>query len=79
MADKFINFIYGDISNPLKIVSIVLLLVTAVWLTAQWLGHYFSWNFRLAFVFDSFAFLGFLWVMLVVFRVWRMSKQDRKN
>ena len=79
MTDKFKNLIYGNIDNPSKIASLVLFLVAVVWLNAQWLGHYFSWDFRLAFVFDSFAFLGFLWVMLVVFRVWRVSKQDRKN
>lgn len=79
MTDKFKNLIYGNIDNPSKIASLVLFLVAVVWLSAQWLGHYFSWDFRLAFVFDSFAFLGFLWVMLVVFRVWRVSKKDRKN
>ena len=79
MTYKFKNLIYGNIANPSKIASLVLFLVAVVWLIAQWLGHYFSWDFRLAFVFDSFAFLGFLWVMLVVFRVWRVSKKGRKN
>ena len=66
MISSVISFLSGNINNPVKQVSKVLLLVSACWLIAQWLGSSFGWDYRLVFLFDIIAFLGFIPLALIL-------------
>jgi hypothetical protein len=79
MISRVISFLSGNINNPVKQVSKVLLLVSSCWLIAQWLGSSFGWDYRLVFIFDIIAFLGFLWVMVVLLLNKKLTKNKREN
>ena len=69
----------GNINDPLKHVSKVLLLVATFWLMAQWFGSFLSWPYMLVFVFDFLAFLGFLWVIVVLLLRRKLAKHNGEN
>lgn len=70
-----------DIQNARdsRLVAIVLVCTMAGWLGAQWMGGYFGWEARFAFLFDLAALAGFFWTMVVTYRIWRRQKAASGN
>lgn len=54
-----------------KLVALVLAGTMILWVGAQWLGGIFGWEARFAFLFDLAALAGFIWALLVTYRIWR--------
>lgn len=54
-----------------RLVAIVLIATMALWLAAQWLGGQYGWPPRYALLFDLAAAAGFVWAMIVTYRIAR--------
>jgi hypothetical protein len=54
-----------------RLVGLVLAGTMVGWLGAQWLGGQFGWPLKYALLFDLAAFGGFVWAMIVTYRIWR--------
>ncbi len=70
-----------DIQNArdARLVAIVLVGTMALWLGAQWMGGHFGWEARFVFLFDFAALAGFVWTMVVTYRIWRRQKAASGN
>jgi uncharacterized membrane protein YesL len=71
MYQKFINASFGNVNNPSKHASIVILSVTVFWLVVQLLG--------LTFFFDFTAISGFLWALLVLAKAFQKNNRNGDN
>jgi len=54
-----------------RLVGVVLVGTMAGWLGAQWLGGHYGWPLKYALLFDFAALAGFVWAMIVTYRIWR--------
>ena len=54
-----------------RLVGIVLAGTMALWLGGQWLGGKLGLEARYAFLFDLMAIAGFVWALVVTYRIWR--------
>jgi hypothetical protein len=54
-----------------RLVAIVLAATMALWLGGQWLGGQLGLEARYAFLFDLMAIAGFVWALVVTYRIWR--------
>ena len=79
MYQKFINASFGNVNNPSKHASIVILSVTVFWLVMQLLGSNYGWDFRLTFFFDFTAISGFLWALLVLAKAFQKNNRNGDN
>lgn len=59
-----------------RLVAIVLVSTMALWLGAQFLGGKLGWEARFVFLFDLAALAGFVFALVVTFRIWRQRKAD---
>jgi Family of unknown function (DUF5337) len=61
-------------ARQLRLVAIVLVATMGLWLGAQFLGGKLGWEARYAFLFDLAAIAGFVWALVVTYRIWRGSR-----
>jgi spore maturation protein SpmA len=54
-----------------RLVAVVLAGTMALWLGGQWLGGQLGLEARYAFLFDLMAIAGFVWALVVTYRIWR--------
>jgi hypothetical protein len=54
-----------------RLVALVLVVTAGLWLGAQWLGGQMGWPPRFALLFDLAAAAGFIWAMIVTYRISR--------
>ncbi len=54
-----------------RLVGIVLAGTMVLWLGGQWLGGRMDWPPRFALLFDLAAAAGFIWAMIVTYRISR--------
>jgi hypothetical protein len=54
-----------------RLVALVLAGTMVVWMGAQWLGGRLGWETRFVFLFDFLAIAGFVWALVVTYRIWR--------
>ena len=54
-----------------RLVGIVLAVTMALWLGGQWLGGKLGLEARYVFLFDLMAIAGFVWALVVTYRIWR--------
>lgn len=59
-----------------RLVAIVLVGTMALWLGAQFIGGKLGWEARFVFLFDLAALAGFVFALVVTFRIWRQRKAD---
>jgi len=59
-----------------RLVAIVLVATMALWLGAQFIGGKLGWEARFAFLFDLAALAGFIFALVVTFRLWRQRNAD---
>ena len=60
-----------------RIVALVIALTMILWLVAQSAGDWLGLPGRYAFVVDRFALAGFLWALIVTWRIWRKRRKMR--
>ena len=59
-----------------RLVGVVLAGTMVFWLGAQWLGGVMGWQARFAFLADFAALAGFVWALLVTYRIWRRRQKN---
>jgi spore maturation protein SpmA len=64
-----------DDRTQVKLVAIVLVGTMALWLGAQEIGREYGLPVRFALLFDLAAIAGFLWAMIVTYRIWRRRQR----
>jgi spore maturation protein SpmA len=64
-----------DDRTQVKLVAIVLVGTMALWLGAQEIGREYGLPMRFALLFDLAAIAGFLWAMIVTYRIWRRRQR----
>ena len=50
-----------------------------LWLAANWAGQRYGWPSKYAFLADLAAMGGFVWSLLVTWRIWRRKAQPGKE
>ena len=60
--------------RQVRLVAVVLVATVLIWMAAQWLGGRLDWPARFVFLFDLAALAGFLWALIVTFRIWRRRR-----
>ncbi|PRX32698.1 hypothetical protein SAMN05216257_10679 [Meinhardsimonia xiamenensis] len=60
-----------------RLVAAVIAVTAVLWLAAQWLGGKLGLPPRYAFLFDFAALAAFLWALIVGWRLWRQSRDDK--
>ncbi len=63
-----------QMARQARLVAIVLVGTMAVWIGAQYLGGQLGWPLRFALLFDLLALAGFIWAMVVTYRIWRQRR-----
>ena len=58
-------------SRQARLVGVVLAGTMGLWLGAQWLGGQYGWPPKYALLADLAALAGFLWALVVTYRIWR--------
>ncbi len=59
-----------------RVVALVIAATTVAWLAAQWLGRELGLPGRYSLLFDLAALAGFIWALLVTFRIWRRHRDS---
>lgn len=54
-----------------RLIGVVLVATMGLWIGAQALGAHFDWPPRFALLFDLAAAAGFIWAMIVAYRISR--------
>ncbi|MFV0291763.1 MAG: DUF5337 family protein [Paracoccus sp. (in: a-proteobacteria)] len=55
----------------LRLAALVMAATALLWLAANWAGQRFGWPAKYAFLADLAAIGGFVWSLLVTWRIWR--------
>lgn len=58
----------------MRLVALVLAGTALLWLAANWAGQRFGWPSKYAFLADLAAMGGFVWSLLVAWRIWQRGK-----
>ena len=58
----------------MRLVAVVMALTAILWLAANWAGQRFGWPSKYAYLADLAAIGGFVWSLLVA---WRIRQRDR--
>lgn len=57
-----------------RLVALVIAGTMLLWMGAQYLGGQMGWPPRFALLFDLAAVAGFLWALVVTYRIWRQRR-----
>lgn len=66
-------------ARQLRLVSLVMVGTAVLWLGANWAGRRFGWPAEYAFLADLAAMGGFVWSLLVTWRIWRRKAPAGKK
>lgn len=58
-------------ARQVRLVAIVLVATMVLWMAAQFLGGKLGLETRFVFLFDLLAIAGFVWALVVTYRIWR--------
>jgi hypothetical protein len=58
-------------ARQMRLVAIVIAATMVIWLLVQALGREYQWAAEWAFLADLAALAGFVWSLLVTWRIWR--------
>jgi hypothetical protein len=62
------------LARQARLVAIVIAATMLLWIGAQYLGGQLGWPLRFALLFDLLALAGFIWAMVVTYRIWRQRR-----
>ena len=60
-----------------KLVSITLIVTMGGWLLLQMIGGAYGWPPRFIFLFDLAALAGFLFALIITYRIWRKRQHEQ--
>lgn len=60
-----------------RLVALVIAGTMLLWLAVQALGAKLGWEARYAFLADLAAIAGFIWALVVTWRIWQRQKAQR--
>ncbi|MDO5606157.1 MAG: DUF5337 domain-containing protein [Paracoccus sp. (in: a-proteobacteria)] len=63
----------------IRLAAVVMALTAVLWLAANWAGRRFGWPAEYAFLADLAAIGGFVWSLLVTWRIWRRRTPPGKE
>ena len=63
----------------LRLAALVMAATGVLWLAAHWAGQRYGWPSKYAFLADLAAMGGFVWSLLVTWRIWRRKAQPGKE
>ena len=66
-------------ARQLRLAAIVMAATGVLWLLANWAGQHFGWPSKYAFLADLAAMGGFVWSLLVTWRIWRRKAPPGKE
>lgn len=58
----------------LRLAALVMAATGLLWLAANWAGQRYGWPAKYAFLADLAAMGGFVWSLLVTWRIWQRGK-----
>lgn len=58
-------------AKQMRLVAIVIAATMVIWLLVQALGREYQWAAEWAFLADLAALAGFVWSLIVTWRIWR--------
>ena len=58
----------------MRLVAVVMALTAILWLAANWAGQRFGWPSKYAYLADLAAIGGFVWSLLVAWRIWQRDR-----
>lgn len=64
----------GANAGGTRLVALVITVAMVVWVGVQWLGRYFDWDVRYAFLADFAAIGALFWALVVTIRIWRARR-----
>jgi len=59
-----------------RLAAIVIAATALLWVGANWAWSKLGWSYRTLAFFDLAALAGFLWALIVTFRIWR-ARRDK--
>jgi hypothetical protein len=62
------------VARQARLAAIVIALTMVLWIGGQWLGGQMGWQSRFAFLLDLAALAGFVFALVVTFRIWRARR-----
>ena len=58
----------------MRLAAVVMAAAAVLWLAANWAGQRYGWPSKYAFLADLAAMGGFVWSLLVTWRIWQRGK-----
>lgn len=66
-----------ELAKRARLIAIVLAVVMAVWMAAQWLGGQLGLEPRFVFLIDLAALAGFAWALVNIYWIWRARRENK--
>ncbi len=63
----------------IRLAAVVMAATAVLWLAANWAGQRYGWPSEYAFLADLAAMGGFVWSLLVTWRIWRRRASPGKE
>ncbi|MBT2130911.1 DUF5337 domain-containing protein [Aliiroseovarius lamellibrachiae] len=58
-----------------RMAGLVIAMTGALWVGASWVGKSYGWSMRTMALVDLMALAGFVFGLVVTYRIWRKSRQ----
>jgi hypothetical protein len=59
-----------------RLASLIIALTGVLWIAATWAGGHWEWPQRTRALIDLLALAGFVFALIVTFRIWRQRQKD---
>jgi len=59
-----------------RLASLAIVLTAVLWMAATWAGGHWDWPQRVRALFDLLALAGFVFALILTFRIWRQGQKD---
>ena len=59
-----------------RLAGLVIAVTGALWVVATWAGNHWNWSTGTRALFDLAALGGFVFALIVTFRIWRARRKD---
>ena len=63
------------LARQARLVALVIGGTMVLWIGAQYIGGQMGWPPRFALLFDLIAVAGFIWALVVTYRIWRQRQR----
>ena len=66
---------HRHLARQARLVSLVIAGTMVLWIGAQYVGGQMGWSPRFALLIDLIAVAGFVWALVVTYRIWRQRQR----